>query len=178
MNMNQRSPKLFALLLTLCFFTLIWLYVREFPVSSNTIGGRWLTAGSMLTGLLVSSGIIWRFRDRFIPWERHRPDVTFIVISTMFFSPLLGSYLNRGLGSTTFQSFDFVSETPFVASGYGILKGEKVKPTGYHLLVQENGVVHKFKYTSQSYYPVTKPGEKIMLPIRKGLLGARVMLLK
>lgn len=176
--MNQRHPKLFALLLTLVFFCLIWLYVREFPVLSNTIGGRWLVIGSITTGLLVSGALVWRFRERFIPWERHRPDVTFIIISTMFFAPLLGSWLNRGLGSTNFESFEFISETPFVASGYGVLKDEKIKPTGYKLLVRENGAIHRFKYKSQSYYPVTQPGEKIMLPIRKGLFGPRIMLLQ
>jgi hypothetical protein len=176
--MNQRFPKVFALLMTLLFFSMIWLYVREFPVLSNTIGGRWLVAGSMAAGLLIAAGIIWRLRDRFTPWERHRPDVTFIVISAMFFAPLLGSWLNRGLGASTFQSFEFVSETPFVASGYGVLKGEKLKPTGYHLVVTQNGAFHRFKYKSQSYYPLTKRGEPIMLPVRNGLFGARVIELK
>ena len=176
--MNQRNPRLFAFLLTLGFFLLIWMYVREFPILSNSIGGRWLVLGSMLTGLLLSGGLIYRFRERFTPWDRHRPDVTFIVITCLFFAPLFGSWMNRAVGSTTFQSFDFVSETPFIASGYGMLKGEKIKPSGYHLLVQENGRQRRFKYKKQSYYPVTKPGEKIMLPIREGLFGVRVMLLR
>lgn len=176
--MNQRNPKLVAVALTLIFFCLIALYVREFPVLSNTIDGRWLVIGSMLVGLLVSVGLIWRVRTRFIPWERHRPDVMFIVVVSIFFAPMLGSWLNRGLGTTEFQSFVFVSETPFFASGYGLLQGEKITPSGYHLRVRENGKSHRFKYKSQSYYPITKPGEVIMLPIRKGIFGARVMLLK
>jgi hypothetical protein len=175
--MNQRNPRLFAFLLTLGFFCLIACYVFEFPLLSNTIGGRWLVVGSMLAGFVVSGGLIWRFRQRFTPWDRHRPDVAFIMATSMFFSPLLGSWLNRGLGSTTFQSFEFVSETPYVASGYGILQGEKIKPTGYHLLVEKNGLGYKFKYKTQSYYPLTKPGEEVMLPIRKGFFGANVMLL-
>ncbi len=176
--MNQRYPRIFAVLLTLCFFCLIGLYTLEFPVISNTINGGSLAVGSMITGLLVSAGLLWRFRERFTPWDRHRPDVAFIVVSSMFFAPLLGSWLNRGLGETELQSFDFVAETPFVASGYGILQGEKVKPSGYHLQAIDNGIKRRFKYKTQEYYPLTKPGEKIMLPIRKGFFGARVMLLK
>ena len=167
-----------AFLLTLGFFTLIWFYMREFPLLSNTIGAAWLAIGSMLAGFILTAAVIWRFRRRFMPWERHRPDVAFILATSMFFAPLPGSWLNRGLGETTFQTFKFVAETPFVSSGYGILKDEKIKPTGYHLIVEENGKIRKFKYKSQSYYPVTKRGEDIMLPIRKGFFGARIMLLK
>jgi hypothetical protein len=176
--MNQRYPRLIAVLLTLCFFCLIWLYTLEFPVISNTVHGGRLAVGSMITGLLASAGLIWRFRERFTPWDRHRPDVTFIVVSCVFFMPLLGSWVNRGLGETEMQSFDFVAEVPYFASGYGILKGEKFKPSGFHLHVLDKGVKRRFKYKSQSYYPLTKPGEKIMLPIRKGVFGANVVLLK
>lgn len=175
--MNQRNPWVFALIMTLGFFCMIWLYVQEFPVLSNTIGGKWLVIGSMTVGLMVAAAIVWRFRDRFTPWDRHRPDVTFIIICSMFFAPLLGSWINRGLGTTEFQSFQFVSEAPFVSTGYGVIPGDKIKVSGYHLNVVEGNTPHRFKYSSQSYYPLTKPGETIMLPICKGILGARVMLL-
>ncbi len=176
--MNQPYPRLIAILLTLSFFCLIWLYTLEFPVISNTIHGGRLAVGSMIVGLLVSAGMIWRFRERFTPWDRHRPDVTFIVVSSMFFMPLLGSWLNRGLGETEMQPFSFVAETPYFASGYGILQGEKVKPSGYHLHVLDKSVKRRFKYKTQQYFPITKPGEEILLPVRKGIFGARVMLLK
>jgi hypothetical protein len=174
---SHMYPRIFAFLLTIGFFGLIWLYMREFPLLSNTLGAGWLALGSILVGFAVAAGALWYFRERFMPWDRHRPDVAFLLATSMFFSPLLGSWLNRGLGNKAFQSFKFISETPFVATGYGILKDEKIKPTGYHLLVSENGTLRKFKYKTQSYYPVTKPGEDIMLPICKGFFGARVMLL-
>lgn len=171
-------PRLLAFLMTLGFFTLIWLYMREFPLLSNTIGAGALAAGSLIAGLGISAALVWRFRKRFMPWERHRPDVAFVIVSALFFAPLLGSWLNRAFGNTTFQTFRFVSETPFVSSGYGILKNETIKPSGYHLVVEENGELRRFKYKSQAYYPVTKQGEEILLPVRKGFFGARVMLLK
>ena len=176
--MKQRNPRLLALLLTLCFFGLLWLYVLEFPIISNTLGIRWLAISAMIVGFALSAGIIWRFRDRFTPLEKHRPDVAVIIVMSMVFAPLFGSMLNRALGSTRFQSFNFVSETPFVAAGYGVLQNEKIKPTGYHLIVKENGQLRKFKYKTQPYYPLTPPGAEIMLPMRQGFFGARVMLLE
>ena len=176
--MNQRNPKLFAVLFTLLFFALILLYVREFPVLSNTLGGGWLMIGSALTALLVSAGLIWRFRERFSPFDRHMPDVAFIMVFSVFFAPLFGSWLNRGFGKTETQPFEFVAETAFFSSGYGVLKGEKLTPSGYHLFVKENGILRRLKYKTQPYFPLTKPGEQIQLPIRKGFFGPRVMLLK
>jgi hypothetical protein len=90
----------------------------------------------------------------------------------------VGSWLNRGLGSTGYQTFQFVSEKAFVASGYGFLRGEMVKVSGYHLTVTEQGRVHKFKYKKQAYYPLTRQGEEISLPVIHGLFGSRVILLK
>ena len=176
--MNQRNPKLFAVLFIIVFFGLIMLYVREFPVISNTLGARWLVIGSMAAALLVSGGLIWRSRERFTPIDRHRPDVAGIIIMSMFFAPLLGSWLNRTLGKPVSQPFEFVAETPYFATGYGILKGEKLTPSGYHLFVKEKGTTCRFEYKSQAYYPITKPGEVILLPICNGFFGARVMLLK
>ena len=178
LNYDIKNPRIIGLLLTIGFFSLIWQYVREFPLLSNTIGALWIALGSMLVGAAITVGLIWLFRERFMPWGRHRPDIAVLIASTMFFAPLLGSWLNRGLGSSGFQSFEFVSEAPYFASGYGILQGEKLKPTGYHLFVREKDKILSFKYKTQAYYPVTKPGEIIMLPVCTGLFGARVMLLK
>ena len=70
------------------------------------------------------------------------------------------------------------SAWPYFASGYGVLKDEKIQPTGYYLLVRQNGQMHRFKYKKQAYYPLTKPGEVIMLPVQRGIFGPRVVLLK
>jgi drug/metabolite transporter (DMT)-like permease len=175
--MNKQKPRLFAFILTLCFFALVWMYVREFPLFSNTIGVGWLVLESMSVGLVAALVGIWQFRKRFMPWDRHLADIAFIVVTTVFFAPLFGSWFNRGLGLPASQTFEFVSETPYFAAGYGVLKGEKLTPTGYHLVVLENGVRRSFTYKTQAYFPITKPGESIILPVCKGLLGAKVMLL-
>lgn len=178
MNAISLRFKLLAWLAILIFAALMWLYVREFAVLFNTIGARWLVAGSILVGALAAGSALWRWRERFTPLERHLPEVLLILVFSVLFAPLFGSLLNRSLGKNEFQSFEFVSETPYFASNYGLLKGEKIQPTGWFLTVREGGRLHKFKYKTQAYYPITKPSETILLPVRTGLFGFRVMLLK
>ena len=168
----------FALLGVFVFFGLIWLYVREFAVFANTIGAGRLVIGSALIGLLLAAGMLWRWRDRFTPWGRHLPEVLLILISGALFTPLFGSLLNRGLGRTGNQSFQFIAEVPYLASNYGVLKGEKLQPTGYILSVRDKNRLRTFKYKTQAFYPLTKPGDTVLLPVRNGLFGFRVMLLK
>jgi hypothetical protein len=176
--MSELRPRLFAFLGMLALFALAWLYAREFPIFFNTIGFGKLLAGSVIAAFLLAVGILYHFRERLTPWERHLPEVFFILLLPLIFAPLFGSLLNRSIGKTEFQPFEFVSEVPYFASNYGVLKGEKIQPTGYVLLAKENGRSHKFKYKTQAYYPLTKPGETILLPVRTGLLGFRVVLLK
>lgn len=169
------SPRVLSLLAVLVFSLLIWLYVREFAVLSNTLEVKGLVIGSMLVGGLISAGLIWRWRNRFTPWERHFPEVVLMLVFSVLFAPLFGSLLNRGLGKSTTQSFDFVAETAYFASGYGILKGEKLTPTGWRLTVREGKKERRLKYKKQAYFPLTKPGDKILLPIRRGVFGVRVV---
>lgn len=98
-----------------------------------------------------------------------------MLVFSVLFAPLFGSLLNRSLGESTTQSFDFVAETAYFASGYGILKGEKLSPTGWRLTVREGKTERRLKYKKQAYFPLTKPGDKILLPIRRGVFGVRVV---
>jgi hypothetical protein len=178
MQTSDTRFKLLALFAVLVFFALTWLYVREFAVLPNTIGAKGLILGAMTAAALAASGVLWYWRERFTPWSRHLPEVSLLLVFSVLFAPLFGSLFNRALGKTEYQPFEFVSEAPYLASNYGILKGEKIKPTGYFLTVKENGLELRFKYKAQSYYPLTKPGETILLPVRTGLFGSRVVLLK
>lgn len=171
-------PRLLAALLVIFFGLLVWLYVREFRYLSNTMGVKWLVFGSMLAMSVLTMAIFWKFRERFSPLERHLPEVLLISVFSLLFAPLFGSLLNRGLGSPRPRSFEFVAETAYYASGYGILKGEKLKPTGWKLQVKDAGKILRFQYKKQAYFPLSKPGDVIMLPIQKGLFGIEVMELK
>ena len=170
--------RLLAVAAVVLFFAAIGLYVREFPVLFNTIGARVLVPGSIFTAIFVAGGILWYFRERFRPWERHLPEAIFALVFCPLFAPLAGSLLNRSIGKTAYEPFEFIAETPYFASGYGLLKGEKIKQSGYLLTVREKGRGLQFKYTRQACFPLTKPGETILLPVKKGLLGFRVVLLE
>jgi hypothetical protein len=170
--------RLLALLAVVALFGLVWLYVREFAVLYNTIAVGRLVAGSLLVAAMAISAVLWRWRERFSPWERHLPEVISLIVFGLLFAPFLGSLLNRSIGSDTHQSFEFVSEVPFLASNYGVLKGEQPRPSGYYLTVKDGGRYLEFKYKTQAYYPLTKPGEMILLPVRNGIFGFRVMTLR
>lgn len=157
---------------------LMWLYVREFAVLSNTLEVTGLVLGSMLVFVALTGGALWYWRDRFRPLERHFPEVVLILVFSVLFAPLFGSLLNRSWGKNETQSFDFIAETAYFASGYGILKGEKLSPTGWRLTVREGNRERRLKYKNQAYYPLTKPGEKILLPVRRGIFGVRIIQLR
>ncbi|MEN9416090.1 MAG: hypothetical protein RLZ62_2394 [Bacteroidota bacterium] len=176
--MLDRYPRLFSVLLTLLFFGLILMYVKEFPFFSNTIEVKWLLTGALIAGLLIAVLIVALSFKKLAPLGRHIPELLFIGSVSLIFSPLFASLLNRYPGTDELQSFEFVSETPFIASRYGILKDEKLKPTGYRLKVRYKGRELSFRYKTQAYFPVTRPGEEILVPVRKGILGFYVVMLK
>lgn len=177
MNPDIRT-RLLALFAVLFFVTLTGLYVLEFPVLSNTLGVGWLVAGSLTVAVLLAAFVLWRWQERFKPWERHLPEVLLIALFFPVFAPLAGSLLNRSIGQTQYQSFEFIAERPYFSSNYGLLKGEKPQTTGYFLTVRENGHTRQFRYKKQVYFPLSKPGDDILLPVKKGLFGFRVVLLK
>ncbi|MGI9160515.1 MAG: hypothetical protein ACR2K1_12265 [Saprospiraceae bacterium] len=170
--------KLIAIFAVTTFFGLIWLYVREFPALGNTLYIRIMLILSGGVGLLIAGAALLVFKKRFIPWGRHLPEILTISVACVLFMPLALSLLNRAGGQVDYESFEFVSETPYLSSPYGVLKGEKIKPTGYRLRVLRENRLHAFRYKKQAYFPLTKPGEKILLPIRHGLLGFPVLELR
>jgi len=167
-----------ALAGVLVFFSLIGLYVREFPVFTNTIDAGRLAGIGFVVGAALAATLLYVFRVRLTPWSKHLPEVMTILVFTVLFGPLMASLLNRLGGKSEYQSFEFLAETPYLSSNYGILKGEKIRPTGYKLEVREKGRLLRFRYKTQAYYPNTKPGETVLLPVRRGMLGFRVMTLE
>jgi hypothetical protein len=174
----MKANRPLAVLVTIIFSIMMLLYVREFSVFSNTLEIKRLVLISMLGAGVMTVGAVWFWRSWFMPWEDHFPTAVMILIFSLVFAPLFGSLLNRGLGHDETQSFDFISETAYFATGYGVLKGEKLNPTGWKLRIREGEMDWRLSYKSQAYFPITKPGEKILLPLRQGIFGVRVVSLK
>lgn len=177
-NEKQLDPRIYAGLAALALTGLIALYVFEFPHLRNTIQVRWLVWGSLGFGLLTACIILYSLRARLTPLENHLPEFFSIGIFTVIFMPLFVSLLNRLPGADGYQSFEFLSEKPYVRSAYGIFANEHIKPTHYQLDVRDQGKLLRFEYKKQAYFPLSKPGEVIMLPVRKGLLGFRIVQLQ
>lgn len=176
--MTTSGPRFYipAVASVLLFFGLVYVYTREFPILSNTIGVARLVAGSMMGMALLGAGLLWWFRERFTPWSRHVTEIALVLTFSILFAPLFGSLLNRGLGKTEFQSFTFLAETPYIATGYGFMKNTSLQPTGYFLEVRDRSGRHlRLRYKKQAYYPITRPGDPILLPVRRGLFGVRVV---
>ncbi|MFM8485736.1 MAG: hypothetical protein ACKOCH_05335, partial [Bacteroidota bacterium] len=76
--MLDRYPRLFSILLSLLFFALIWVYVKEFHFLTNTIEVKWLMAGSLTAGLLIAVLIIALSFKKLSPLGRHIPELLFI----------------------------------------------------------------------------------------------------
>ena len=167
--------RLYALLAVIGLVGSIFLYVREFDVLSNTIEVGRLFVLAILLAVLLAGGILYWLRDRLSPRGKHWPEIISISVAVLVFSPLFISWLNRAGGHDEYQSFEFVSEQPFTVAGYGFLLGEKIRVNSFRLHVREGRTMHRFKYKSQAYYPITKTGETILLPMRKGLFGIRFL---
>jgi hypothetical protein len=167
--------KLTAFAGLLSSFGLIYLYVKEFPVFSNTIGVKSLIIGSFIVAAICATLLLFLLRKKLNPWQEHWMQIVFLVFPMLFFSPLIGSWLNRSSGQNKGESFEFVSESPYIAEAYGVIKNQKLKPAGYMLIAKQQGKTYQFRYKSQAYYPLSKPGDDIVVPIKTGLFGVKMV---
>lgn len=170
--------RLGAITCVLALFGLIWLYTQEYPVFTNTLQANRLVIGALLFGALVAAGVVFALRRRLTPWANHVPEVLLIAFLVPLFMPLFASRLNRAGGTVKHRSFEFVAEVPYVASAYGWLRYRSIEVSGYRLIVKAKGRLHRFQYKSHPHFPLTQPGEMVLLPIRRGVLGIEVMELK
>ncbi len=167
--------RLGAMLAVAVLFGLIWLYTREYPVFTNTLQTGRLVVGAFAVGALLAGALLFALRRRLTPWANHVPEVLLIVVFVPLFAPLFASRINRAGGSVKHQPFEFVAEVPYVASAYGWLRFRPVEVTGYRLTAKREGRTHRFQYKNQRYFPLSQPGDTILLPVRRGVLGIEVM---
>ena len=174
------KKKQIRLLLVPAIILLFWLYVREFHVFDNTIGIKQLALSSIAVALVGSAVFLFFWRKKIAVLEDKLPIIFAALIFPALFAPLFGSLINRlGASEPSERSFIFQKETPFRMSRFGFLAMlQQESPSGYHLFVEENGKNYRFTYQKQAYFPLTKPGEIVLLPVETGLLGFPIVSLK
>jgi len=155
---------------------LIVLYVFEFEWFRRTINFPLLAKLSLVGGLLT--GLAWGqkyAKQEFGLTEKIQVYVYFCAMC-MVFSPLAASLANRliPLHPVREVTVDYVSQEAYYSSRVGLLKGETLKPTGYHLRFYYRQKIRTID--SPNPFPLQlKRGEEIPLRIRTGLLGFEVV---
>lgn len=167
--------KIIAWAFVILFIGLVALYVQEFKIFTNTLEVKILVWGALFTGLALGGGLCYLWRKRFSPAENHLPEIMSCLVFPALFMPLFASLINRSGGKIQTTAFLFVKEGPFVAEPYRLFKGPPRQPSGYFLIVESKEKTYRFRYKTQPYFPITNPGDTILLPIRTGILGVRVL---
>jgi hypothetical protein len=172
--------KIRAIFISLLLIGLLWQYIAEFPTFDNTIGIGNLIGRSIGLAAILSVFCVFLLKKRLKPIENHLPEVFAILLIPLIFAPFFGSFLNRiGASEPTEQSFVFQKEVPFVMSRFGFLRSlQRETASGYHLFVENKDKKYRFRYTRQTYFPITKSGDMVLLPIKIGLFGYPIVDLK
>lgn len=170
--------RMYAILGVLGFVACVLAYVREFPHLNNTIGVGKLVFWAMLAALLATLAAIVVKRQRFLPLKKHLPELVLVLIVPILFAPLAASCLNRWVGRDGYHSFEFLSEKPFIPGNIALFDRRQPRPDGWELFVREGYTGYKFRYRKQAYFPISKSGDNIQLPVRRGLFGFEVVVLE
>ena len=166
-----------ALLIVLLAIGLIALYVLEFSWFDRTIGMRSLGLYAMAFGAIAGTGLGWRFsKQSRNTVETVQLYVFFIVLCTLF-SPFFASLSNRLLSPAAPRpkQVEFFEEQAFLSDRYGLIKGEKAKPSGYYTFFYYRGRLRRVK-SREPLLPGRKRGETVTLYMKPGLWGFEVVL--
>lgn len=159
--------------LGLLFILLIVLYVFEFKYFNLSLGIKPLILASLLFGLLLGLFMGYRFRKSAGDLTERVQIYVFFVFIFMIFMPLFASLSNRLLSfrAVQMEEVEFVDQSANYSSRMGLIKGETVKPTGYHSFFYRNNHLYRVKTKQALFSPEQERGDRVAIPIRKGLWG-------
>ena len=158
--------------LGLIFILLVVLYVFEFRVFDRTLEVKTLVIRSLLFGILPGAWLGYLFRRSGKDLTEKVQIYVFFILMSVLFMPLFGSLTNRMLSFRPVRTVqvELEGETPFYASRFGVIKGEKIEPTGFYTFFYYNGHLERLK-SKQALFPGKERGDQVDLDLRKGLWG-------
>ncbi len=155
------------------FFTFILLYVHEFSWYANTFDRNKLIITGVIIGLAVGLAIGYKLKDK----SREIIGKFQICLGMMMVgaivTPLVFGMSNRLLsfGGIEEESVEFVKNEGFKESRFGQIPQENLD--GYYTFVVRNGEVLRLT-TRIPIYEKAQKGEKVILPVKKGLWGFEI----
>lgn len=155
---------------------LITAYVFEFRYLSNTIGAGKLIGFSALAGSLLAAMVARPLALRESDGIGKLRLWLGLALMGAMFGPLFGSWLNRlpSRREPVVIQARFIEEKPYAQRPFGVLEGETVEPDGYYIFVLFEDAIHRFQSPVQRFRNAKK-NEMVELPMRKGLLGFRLV---
>jgi len=156
----------------LTIMAVIVFYALELDHFENTIGVKSLLIFSFIFGALIGVGLAYYISKRLTdPVERIILFVPIFLCVTLLM-PLLVSSSNRILSFSEVQQIEvqFLQTNRFVKSRFGEVEGLEDQNDGYFLFFVKDGEPKRVKM-NENYYPLADRGDKIKVPIRRGLYG-------
>lgn len=159
--------------LAVLFLLFILLYVLEFKYFNLALGIKPLVFGSLIVGFLIGVGLGFLFSKSAEDLTDRVQVYAFFILLCTIFMPLFGSLSNRLLSFQKAQpeQVEFVEQSPFYASRLGVIKGEKIQPTGYNNFFYRNNKLYRVKTSERLFSENLEKGDSIDIPIKKGLWG-------
>ncbi|MEM9920665.1 MAG: hypothetical protein AAF990_21385 [Bacteroidota bacterium] len=158
---------------------LITLFVLEIPFFSRTFDVKMLVIVSLLIGLAIGLAIGYLIRT--VVYEVHErfAVILMVAIPMAIFTPTIAHLSNRLLprGEAQNVEIEYLSAEARVSERFGVQKGQEVEVSKYIIHFLHRQEVKKF----QSHYhpfPKAQRGDKVGLPVQKGLWGFEFVALR
>ncbi len=169
---ENKSNFIKAALGTILVFGIMTLYVFEFAYLQNTFNAFKLIVGSLVVGFIIGLLLGQNFKKRFAD-EDERRVIAFgfpVLIALLF--PLMTSLVNRKLNFNPpkQEQVEFFRFEGYGGSRLGFVEGMEPGVDGYSIFFIRDKNIERIR-SKQPHFKDKKEGEKINLPISKGVLG-------
>jgi hypothetical protein len=148
---------------------------------SNTFEIEKLVTILLISGLVLA--LVWSRcyvkKNNITDSIERAQTVLTMVVATMGFFVAMGVNLNYlvSLQNAEEKIVQVTNIQPFMKIRGGIVKGEKITPSGYHVFIQKDGKNERLRYETMDDYQ-TFIGKELNFSFLKGLLGFEVCLPK